>query len=142
MGVQLRVAAAGVPVIKRNPRHPADIDLRHGRVGPRRSDPGGGDLCLEQPKHISDGRVVDLPDLMPHLRRRQRPQHRHRLRHRERQVIARHRRPGGVGGGLRVRAPQRLTRHGVTALPEQQAQLLLRHPIPDRQLPAGQGGDT
>ena len=109
VGVQVRVPGAGVPVIERGGDHPADPHA----LGAGVADAGAGHPLLHEPQHIGDGLPVRPRDQLPGGLVGQRPQHAHRLRHRERQVEPGHRvpRPPPVHRGIvRQRPAERLVR--------------------------------
>ena len=89
MGVEIRVAGPGVPVMKHRRGHPGDIDLRLPPV-PR---PGERRMGLQPVQAVRDGGGVGVEDRLPGRLRPDPPQHRHRLHRGEHQVVTGHRLP-------------------------------------------------
>ena len=110
MGVQVRVPGAGVAVGERRRHQAAGLDLPDAAL----PDPGVQRFAFEERQRIGDRGKVGPFDLGGDLRVGQRPQRRHALDRRERQVVAGHRRrllpgqprqmPGQFAGVQRVAA--------------------------------------
>ena len=80
MGVQLRVAGAGVLVVVRRRDDARDADLGDGAVVVGDARAGGGDLALQVVEHLGDGRVVGVDDQRLSAGVGDTPQDRDRLR--------------------------------------------------------------
>jgi hypothetical protein len=122
VSVQLRVAAATVPVIERRRDHPAGIQLRDAAI----AAPGERRMLLNQRQHVGDSLVLCRHDLLldPHIGSR--PQRRNRLHRRERQVEASHRLPRLLPHLLPANPC-----HGALAFGVRQGRVEFADPIPD-----------
>ena len=91
VGVQIRIAGPAVPVGKRRRDQTTDVDL----PDPLSAGPGEQCMLLDEPQRVVNGGSMGLFNHRRHPRVGDRPQRRHRLHRRERQVI-----PGdGLGTG-------------------------------------------
>lgn len=82
--VQVRVAGPGVPVVEGRGDHPAGADLMTASVADARAD----DALLDELQRCRERGPVRVNDDDARRVIGQRPQHRHRLRGGERQVVA------------------------------------------------------
>ena len=127
MGVQVRVAGAGVAVGERGGDQPGDVHLAY----PARTLPGEQRLILDEPQRLRDRGLMGLLDPRRDRRVGERPQRRHRLHRGERQVVPpdrRRRRPGPAG--QRRRQLQVTLRVTALLLPEPFRRQLAAQPGP------------
>ena len=83
VGVQVRVAGTGVPVVVRRGDEPSRLDLRDGTIRGAGTHPRGGELALHEVDDVAYGRVVGVGDDRLRAGIGHRPQHAGGLGHRE-----------------------------------------------------------
>ena len=89
MRMQVRVPGTGIEVIKRRRDQPRDVNLCNRAIPSSCTRAGGCHLALHERNHLMMG--LRNQRLRPRVRNR--PQHRRRLRHTEREIKPRHRTP-------------------------------------------------
>lgn len=133
MGVQVRVAGAGVPVVVGRGDEPGGLDMRDRTVGGAESHASGGQFALHEVDDVAYGGVVSVGDDRLGACVGHRPQHTGGLGYRERVVE-----PGDSLLDLllrvirvllvdRVGTTELVTGDRMPTVPDQQLQLPLRH---------------